>query len=81
MQTKWLRQSLSESKAKWKIIAFHHPIFSNCGMPLNSPGQDEPAVRSALLPLITEFNVDLVLQGHDHAYSRGSIKSEQGTCK
>lgn len=79
MQTKWLRQTLSESKAKWKIIAFHHPIFSNCGMPLNSPGQDEPAVRSALLPLITEFNVDLVLQGHDHAYSRGSIKSEQGT--
>ncbi|MFT6287389.1 MAG: hypothetical protein ACJA09_002143 [Alcanivorax sp.] len=42
-------------------------------MPLNTSGQDEPDVRAAFLPVFLEHNVDLILQGHDHTYSRGSI--------
>lgn len=72
-QVTWLKNALSNSKARWKIVALHHPLFSSCGMPLNTPGQDEPLVRNALLPLLKTYQVDLVLQAHDHNYSRGSI--------
>jgi hypothetical protein len=72
-QAQWLDENLQHSPAKWRIVTMHHPIFSSCGMPLNSPGQDEPDVRAAFLPVFLKHNVDLVLQGHDHTYSRGSI--------
>ncbi|WP_166422387.1 metallophosphoesterase family protein [Paraglaciecola sp. 20A4] len=72
-QARWLNQKLENSTAKWRIVTMHHPVFSSCGMPLNTPGQDEPDVRAAFLPVFLKHNVDLVLQGHDHTYSRGSI--------
>ncbi|WP_158768806.1 metallophosphoesterase family protein [Paraglaciecola sp. L1A13] len=72
-QAQWLDETLQNSSAKWRIVTMHHPIFSSCGMPLNTPGQDEPDVRAAFLPVFLKHNVDLVLQGHDHTYSRGSI--------
>jgi 3',5'-cyclic AMP phosphodiesterase CpdA len=72
-QAQWLDHKLQNSKAKWRIVTMHHPVFSSCGMPLNTLGQDEPEVRAAFLPVFLKHNVDLVLQGHDHTYSRGSI--------
>lgn len=75
-QAKWLDQALQTSTAKWRIVTMHHPIFSSCGMPLNTLGQDEPEIRAAFLPVILKHEVDLVLQGHDHAYARGSIGTE-----
>lgn len=76
-QAKWLDEKLANSKAKWRIVTMHHPLFSNCGMPLNTAGQDEPEIRSAFLPVLLKHNVDLILQGHDHSYSRGSIGTEK----
>tara|TARA_R110002012_G_scaffold39444_1_gene109218 strand:+ start:810 stop:2309 length:1500 start_codon:yes stop_codon:yes gene_type:complete len=75
-QAQWLDQALQTSTAKWRIVTMHHPIFSSCGMPLNSPGQDEPEIRAAFLPIMLKHKVDLVLQGHDHAYARGSIGTQ-----
>jgi 3',5'-cyclic AMP phosphodiesterase CpdA len=72
-QARWLDKQLQHSSAQWRIVTMHHPVFSSCGMPLNTPGQDEPDVRAAFLPVFLKHNVDLVLQGHDHTYSRGSI--------
>ena len=72
-QAQWLHKKLQNSSAKWRIVTMHHPVFSSCGMPLNTVGQDEPDVRAAFLPVFLKHNVDLVLQGHDHTYSRGSI--------
>jgi hypothetical protein len=72
-QAQWLDKKLQSSSAKWRIVTMHHPVFSSCGMPLNTAGQDEPDVRAAFLPVFLKHNVDLVLQGHDHTYSRGSI--------
>ncbi|GAC33395.1 purple acid phosphatase family protein [Paraglaciecola polaris] len=76
-QATWLDRKLQNSSAKWRIVTLHHPIFSSCGMPLGTAGQDEPDVRAAFLPIMLKHNVDLVLQGHDHAYSRGSIGTEK----
>ncbi len=72
-QAQWLDAKLQNSSAKWHIVTMHHPVFSSCGMPLNTAGQDEPDIRAAFLPVFLKHNVDLVLQGHDHTYSRGSI--------
>lgn len=74
-QARWLDKQLQDSSAQWRIVTMHHPVFSSCGMPLDTPGQDEPDVRAAFLPVFLKHNVDLVLQGHDHTYSRGSIGS------
>lgn len=64
-QTEWLRAVLEENPSKWTVATFHHPIFSS------SEGRDNPATREAWKPLFDEYNVDLVLQGHDHTYARG----------
>ena len=44
----------------------HHPIYST------KFGRDNEELRNGLQPLFEEYNVDLVLQGHDHTYGRGT---------
>ena len=43
----------------------HHPLYSSVR------GRDNKRVRDHWEPLLEKFKVDLVLQGHDHVYSRG----------
>ncbi|MCS7462867.1 metallophosphoesterase family protein [Paenibacillus doosanensis] len=66
-QAAWLEQVLANNPNQWTVLTFHHPIFAN------SPDRDNAEVREKLLPLIEKYNVDLVLQGHDHSYARGHI--------
>ncbi|GAA4865794.1 metallophosphoesterase family protein [Paenibacillus vulneris] len=68
-QVAWLEQVLANNPNQWTVMTFHHPIFAN------SPDRDNAEVREKLLPLIEKYNVDLVLQGHDHSYARGQISS------
>ena len=65
-QYKWFEKKLKESSTKWKIVIFHHPPFS-CS-PVRKPGA--MGVRKHLVPLMEQYNVDLVLLGHDHLYGR-----------
>lgn len=37
---------------------------------LTGRDRDDKDTRNALLPTIDKYHVDLVLTGHDHAYSR-----------
>lgn len=69
-QARWLEKKLAESDARWRVVTFHHPIYSS------GTGRDSPARREALLPVLLKYEVDLVLQGHDHTYARGDIKSQ-----
>ncbi|SIO85379.1 hypothetical protein BQ8420_06650 [Nocardiopsis sp. JB363] len=66
-QTEWLVQALAENPNEWTVVTFHHPLFSN------SPGRDNEPLRRAWLRVLEEYDVDLVLQGHDHSYSRGNL--------
>ena len=66
-QADWLDREMGKSDAKWKIVSFHHPIFSS------HQGRDTPEKREKLLPVFLKHKVDLVLQGHDHTYARGAI--------
>lgn len=67
-QKAWLEAVLKDpNRPKWTICTFHHPIFSA------AKERDNPRLRSAWRDVIEEQGVDLVLQGHDHAYARSGL--------
>ncbi|WP_243054767.1 metallophosphoesterase family protein [Pseudomonas sp. BP01] len=63
-QTDWLEQTLKSSKAQWNIVVMHQPVYT-CARP-----EDTEPLKAAWQPLLERYKVDLVLQGHDHCYSR-----------
>lgn len=69
-QTAWLDATLASSKANWNVVLFHQPVFT-CARP-----NDTAEVKAAWKPVFETRKVDLVLQGHDHCYSR--LTSEAG---
>jgi len=66
-QTKYIEEKLKSSTAKWNIITCHHSIFSP------ALGRDFRYGRKNWKPLFDKYNVDLVLNGHDHTYARGHV--------
>ncbi|QBG47475.1 metallophosphoesterase family protein [Verrucomicrobia bacterium S94] len=68
VQTRFLEKELKKPGARWKIVSFHHPVFAPGGRT-----NYKPEDREAWLDLFAEYNVDLVLQGHDHSYLRGQV--------
>jgi tartrate-resistant acid phosphatase type 5 len=60
-QLAWLRQTLAESTARWKIVVGHHPVFSSSPM-----HGDTEELLTNFLPLFEEFGVDAYLCGHEH---------------
>lgn len=65
VQYEWLEKVLKENRNLWTVITFHHPIFST------AKSRDNKEFRERFKPLFDRYHVDLVLQGHDHTYSRG----------
>ena len=62
-QRDWLESELKKSTAPWKIVIVHHPLFS-------TRGNNNLIQRWVFNDLIEDYGVDLVLQGHEHAYAR-----------
>ncbi len=70
-QIKWVEDELKASNSDWKIVVFHHPIYSS--------GQrhgSDLRLREVLEPLFLKYNVSVVLNGHDHVYER--LKPQKG---
>ena len=65
-QMDWLRGLLADNPNNWTVVTMHHPVYSS------SLGRDNAELREGLQPIFEEFGVDLVLQGHDHTYGRGT---------
>jgi acid phosphatase len=59
-QLEWLERELSSSKAMWKIVVGHHPVYSG-GM-----HGGEPVLLRQLVPLLEKYGVQVYLNGHDH---------------
>lgn len=51
----------------WKIVTFHHSVFSTA---THYQDSDIVARRAELPAVFTELGIDVVLQGHDHVYTR-----------
>ena len=73
-QAVWLDSVLRYNPNKWTCVVFHHPIFSA------KSTRDNKKMRETFKPLFDKYKVDLVLQGHDHSYTRGmkNIPMEEG---
>lgn len=63
-QAQWVEGVLADNPNAWTVITFHHPVYST------ARGRDNPQVRKLWKPIFDKHKVDLVLQGHDHAYAR-----------
>lgn len=68
-QKHWLDSVLKNDPKKWTAITFHYPVFST------KPNRDNENLRNHFKPLFDKYNVDIVLQGHDHAYGRGMVSN------
>ncbi len=64
-QLKWLEGALAASPAPWKLVFFHHPIYSSA----TTHGSDT-GLRAKLEPLFVRYGVTAVFNGHDHVYER-----------
>ena len=72
-QSTWLGQSLSESRAPWKIPYFHHPPF-NAG-----PGHGSSfAVLRHWVDMFTKSAVKVVFTGHEHNYQFSEANQTTG---
>jgi predicted phosphodiesterase len=71
-QYKWLDYFLGKTEKTWKFVALHEPLYST-----GAHGPLEAEVK-ALEPLLLKHKVDLVFQGHDHAYER-TMPVREGT--
>jgi hypothetical protein len=63
-QAEWLDARLAKTKATWKFVVFHHPVYAS------HISREQPQLGKAWIPIFDKHHVDMVLQGHDHAYLR-----------
>ena len=70
-QLPWLKAALGRSKAPWKVVVGHHPLYT-----AGFYGDDKAGI-ARLTPLFKRYGVQLYINGHDHNYER--TKSINGT--
>ena len=59
-----LQQAQNNPNIYWKIVMFHHPPYSSGNHGSSS------SVRQHWVPVLEQYQVDLVFNGHDHDYER-----------
>lgn len=72
-QMDWLEHVLEKSTAKWKVVVLHHPLYSI------KQKNNNMIQRFFFNDLLLESKVDLVLQGHEHAFGRMTTKKDDGS--
>ena len=60
-----LSRAASDPNIDWIVVYFHKQIYTS-----TSNHDDYPTLRSTYHPLFNEYEVDLVLQAHNHNYER-----------
>ena len=68
-QLLWLKDELGRSRARWKIVYGHHPIYSD------GAHSDNEGLIKRLLPVL-KGRADIFLAGHDHDLQH--LKPEDG---
>lgn len=70
-QLRWLDTELGASGSDWKIVFFHHPLYSSG----ETHGSAE-LQRKLLEPIFLKHGVNVAIMGHEHFYER--IKPQKG---
>ena len=60
----------SDPDAAWRIVTIHQDIY---GTGLDHSDTDGMILRTQLTPIFDQYDIDVVLQGHDHTYSRSKL--------
>jgi 3',5'-cyclic AMP phosphodiesterase CpdA len=64
-QLAWAESTLATAPERWKIVYFHHPLYSNGGR-----HGSNVELRVVLEPLLVKYGVQVVFAGHEHIYER-----------
>lgn len=64
-QLDWLDQELASSGSDWKIVFFHHPLYSS-----GATHGSADAQRQLLEPIFLKHGVNVAFMGHEHFYER-----------
>ncbi len=64
---RWVRSELENSRSFWRVVVIHHTPYP-AGRHKNDYGSS--LVRENLMPILQEFEVPLLLAGHEHLYKR-----------
>lgn len=75
----FIKQAINDAGTgiTWKIVVFHHSIYSSAS---HSMDNDILTRRSELYPVFDKYDIDVVLMGHDHCYTR-SYQMEGGVAQ
>jgi Calcineurin-like phosphoesterase len=68
-ETKWLEQDLNQNHSQCTLAYWHQPTFSSTAEPFTSDSEEGKAA-DAWWKLLYAHRATLVLNGHDHVYSR-----------
>ena len=63
-QAAWLEGVLRDNPNRWTLVGTHQGFYPS------GWERDYPEYRRLFIPLMQRYGVSMVLQGHDHAYSR-----------
>lgn len=74
-QTPYLKKQLEKQGFRWRVVTFHHSMFS----PRRGISDQSNLMEKEWRPLFEKHNVDLVLQGHDHTYTRSQAPARKGS--
>ena len=71
VQELWLRNDLANTARKCVLAYWHHPVFTS------SPRGDNPLMQD-IWRALSDFKVDIVLNGHEHNYERFKKQTPTG---
>lgn len=71
-QADFLRREAAQARSagQWIVVGFHQSIYTGASHIVDS---GIISARKFWSPLLAELGVDVVLQGHDHVYTRGFV--------
>ncbi len=69
-QLAWIDSTLGASKAKWKIVMGHHPIYTGTTK-IESERRD---LQKRLQPLLDKYGVDVSVGGHIHNFQHVQVQ-------
>lgn len=69
----------SHPDATWRVVMFHEDVygFGTHAFAPEGSNYSSAYLRRTLVPILDEFDIDLVLNGHDHYYTRSKFMKNQ----
>jgi acid phosphatase type 7 len=72
----WLINDLQQNNSEWVIAYWHHPPYtkgSHNSDNANFLDGELVEIRENIIPILEQYGVDLILNGHSHSYERSYL--------